>query len=75
MIVRGLYLVEGKNLKEEDFRGGGLASAKQIVIGTAPGFGIVLHIAANDHKFLEKAVLKFSQVAGVTRITTLAIKN
>jgi hypothetical protein len=74
-MVKGLFLVEGKNLKEDDLRGGGLASAKQIVIGTASGFGIVLHIAANGPKFLEKAVLKFSQVQGVTRITTLAIRN
>lgn len=52
-----------------------LANAKQLVIGTAPSFGFILHVAASSHEDLGNALLDFAKVEGVTSIVTLTIRT
>ena len=44
-MVESLVLIEGIGVKEDNLRIS-LANAKQLVIGSAPGYGVILHIAA-----------------------------
>ena len=44
-MIISLVLIEGTDLDEQDL-GISLGNAKQIVVGRAYGFGIILHIAA-----------------------------
>jgi hypothetical protein len=48
--------------------------AKQLVVGNAYGFDVVLHIAADDTVYLNKALLEFAKVPGVTGVTLLATR-
>lgn len=73
-MIKALVLIEGKNLKEETLRIS-LMNAKQIVIGSAPGFGVILHVAATSPADLEKAFLAFAKVPGVTGVTTLMLRQ
>ena len=74
MISISLILIEGQTLKKEDLTIS-LANAKQIVIGNAPQFGWILHVAANTPADLGKAVQSFAKIPGVSAVTTLAIRN
>ena len=69
-----LVLVEGKNVSEEALVFS-LQNAKQIVIGNAQGFGIILHIAATTPGDLREAIIKYAQVPGVTEVTILATRG
>lgn len=74
-MIQSLVLIEGKNVSMESLRGVSLGNAKQLVIGNAPGFGVILHIAANAPIDLSNALSEFAQVPGVTEIMTLALRT
>ena len=72
-MIQSVILIEGKN--DKTGLGLSLSNAKQIVIGKAPGFGMILHVAAMTPADLGKALLKFAQVPGVTGVVTLALRT
>jgi len=74
MIVSSLILISGKNIKKEALMIS-LSNAKQLVTGSAPGFGWVLHVAANTVNDLGKAILAFAKIPGVESVTTLAFRK
>jgi hypothetical protein len=76
-MVECLVLVEHQNVDEEKLRSLSLMNAKQLVVGSVPwGWGgTILHLAANSPDDLGKALLAFAQVAGVTRVLTLALQS
>lgn len=69
-----LVLIEGDDVAADDLRSASLANALQIVIGNAPDYGHLLHIAATSADDLQAAVQRFANVAGVTGVITLAIR-
>lgn len=79
-MIQSLVLIEGQNVSEETLRGVSLGNAKQLVVGNAPGFGVILHIAvtgidaADDPVYLNKALCEFAKVPGVTGVMTLALR-
>lgn len=73
-MTESLVLIQGKNVREEDLHIS-LGNALQLVIGSAPGFGTILHIAADDPDYLEKALIAFAKVPKVTGIVTLMIRS
>lgn len=74
-MIQSLVLIEGKNVSIEALRGVSLGNAKQLVVGDAPGFGVILHIAAEAPIDLSNALSEFAQVPGVTGVMILAIRN
>ena len=74
MIIQSIVLIEGNNVKKEDLKIS-LSNAKQIVIGSTAGFGVILHVAANSSNDLGKALLEFSKVPNVTGVVTLALRS
>ncbi len=73
-MVISLVLIEGKDVSEQALRIS-LGNAKQIVVGKAPGFGIILHIAADTPVYLRNALTEFAQVPGVTGLTLLTTRT
>lgn len=73
-MMLSLVLIEGQNVSVETLRSVSLGNAKQLVVGNAYGFGVVLHIAADDTAYLNKAFLEFAKVPGVTGVTLLATR-
>lgn len=73
-MMLSLALIEGQGVSEDALRSVSLGNAKQLVIGNAYGFGVVLHIAANTPADLNNALLEFAQVKGVKGITLLATR-
>lgn len=51
-----------------------LGNAKNIVIGRAPEFGYLVHLAATSTEDLNQALQDFAQIRGVVRVTQLAIQ-
>ncbi len=74
-MIQSLVLIEGKNVSVETLRGVSLGNAKQLVFGNAPGFGVILHIAAEAAVDLSNALREFAQVPGVTGVMTLALRT
>ena len=74
-MLLSLVLIEGQNVSEETLRGVSLGNAKQLVVGNAYGFGVILHIAAESPADLGNALQAFAQVPGVTGILTLALRT
>jgi hypothetical protein len=74
-MILSLVLIEGQNMSEEALRSLSLGNAKQLVVGNAPGFGVILHIAANSPVDLGNALRDFAQVPGVTEVITLALRT
>jgi hypothetical protein len=70
-----LILIEGQNVSEDTLRSLSLGNAKQLVVGSAYGFGVILHIAAESPVDLGNALREFAQVPGVTGVTTLALRT
>jgi hypothetical protein len=52
-----------------------MANAKQLVYGRFGANDTILHVAANSEADLQKAILDFSNVAGVSSVLTLAISK
>lgn len=73
-MIESIVLIEGKSLEKEALKIS-LSNAKQIVIGSAPGFGVILHVAANSSADLGKALLAFANVTNVTGVLTLAVRS
>lgn len=73
-MIESLILIEGKSVKTEAL-GISLANAKQLVIGSAPNFGVILHVAANSPADLGNALLDFAKVPGVAGILTLTLRT
>jgi hypothetical protein len=74
-MVESLILIEEQNVNKETLRNLSLMNAKQLVIGSAPGFGIILHVAANSPADLGNALLEFAQVPGVREVLTLTLRT
>jgi hypothetical protein len=73
-MTESLVLIQGNAVKETALKIS-LSNAKQIVIGRAPGFGIILHVAANSSTDLGNALLAFAKVPDVTGVLTLALRS
>jgi hypothetical protein len=74
-MMLSLILIEGQNVSEETLRSLSLGNAKQLVVGNAYGFGVLLHIAADSPVALGEALRAFAQVPGVTGVVTLALRT
>jgi hypothetical protein len=74
-VIQSLILIEGKNVSIETLRSVSLGNAKQLVVGSAPGFGVILHVAAEAPIDLSNALSEFAQVPGVTGAMTLAFRT
>jgi hypothetical protein len=70
-----LVLIEGENVNVEALRTLSLGNAKQLVVGKAYGFGIILHIAADSPAYLSNALRDFLQVPGVSGVITLGLRT
>lgn len=73
-MVISLVLIEGQNVDGETLRSISLGNAKQLVVGYASEFGVILHIAAESPADFNKALQTFAQVPGVTGLLTLALR-
>jgi hypothetical protein len=74
-MMLSLVLIEGKNVSAETLRSVSLGNAKQLVVGNAHGFGVILHIAAESPVYLGNALREFAQVKDVTGVVTLALRT
>ena len=74
-MIEGLILIEGENLSGETLGSVSLGNALQLVVGSVPGGGAVLHLAADSPTYFGAALLAFAQVPGVTRVLTLALQT
>jgi hypothetical protein len=68
-----LVLIEGDTVNEHELMIS-LGNAKQIVLGRAPDYGHVVHIAAESTPDLETALRDLAAVDKVTGIITLATR-
>ncbi|MEO8766562.1 MAG: hypothetical protein ABI416_19835 [Ginsengibacter sp.] len=73
-MVSCLILIQGKKLKEADLHIS-LQNALQLVMGNAPDFGIIVHVAADTADYLGKALIQFAKIPRVTGVVTLMIQN
>ena len=73
-MTESLILIEGKDVKQEALNIS-LMNAKQLVLGNGPGFGFILHVAANSPADLGNALVAFAKVKGVTGVLTLAVRS
>ena len=73
--IFGLLLIEGENLSEETLRGISLMNAKQLVVGSALGFGIVVQVTANSADDLGNVLLRFAEVPGVKQVFPIALRD
>jgi hypothetical protein len=73
-MFESLVLIEGEGVKEENLWIS-LANAKQLVIGSVPRYGVILHIAANFPDDLGNALLEFAKVPDVNGVLTLMLRT
>ena len=73
-MILSLVLIEGQSISRETLSSLSLGNAKQLVVGNAYGFGVILHIAADTPVYLNTALLEFAKVPGVTGVTLLATR-
>jgi hypothetical protein len=73
-MILSLVLIEGQNVSKDILGSVSLGNAKQLVVGNAYGFGVILHIAADAPVYLSNALLEFAKVPGVTGVTLLATR-
>ena len=71
-MIKSLILIEGKTVNEENLRIS-LANAKHLIVGKAPGLGIVVHVAANTPDDLRNALIKFAKIEDVKGVNTLIL--
>lgn len=72
-MIQSLVLVEGKDVTKASL-GVSLSNAKQIVLKQMVGGDWILHVAATTLADLDKALLKFAKITGVTGVVTLLIR-
>ena len=73
-MILSLVVIEGQNVSVDTLRSLSIGNAKQLVVGDAYGFGVILHIAAEAPVDLSNALSEFAQVPGVTGVITLALR-
>jgi hypothetical protein len=74
-MLEALLLIEATNTPEEKLRSLSLANAKQLIFGRFAQDGTIVHVATDTHANLQKAILEFAGVAGVTSVLTLAVRR
>jgi uncharacterized protein (UPF0371 family) len=70
-----ILLVVGNRVEQEALRSLSLQNAKQLLMGDAPEFGVLLHVAATTAEDMNRAISEFAQVEGVTAVSTLALRS
>ena len=76
-MIESLVLIEGKqeqNMDKETLSSVSLMSAKHLVVGSVPGGGVILHVAANSPADLSNALVEFAKVPGVAEAVTLRLR-
>lgn len=73
-MVLSLVLIEGQDVDREALRSVSLGNAKQLVVGYASEFGVILHIAAESPVDFSNALQTLAQVPGVTGLLTMALR-
>jgi hypothetical protein len=68
-----LILIEGDGITRESL-GISLRNAKQLVLGRAPDYGHVVHIAAESASDLEAALHDFAEIENVSGVICLATR-
>ena len=74
-MIETLILIEAKSSLPEEALMISLGNAKQIVVGSVPDFGGIMHIAADSADYLNKALADFSKIENVTSVITLFIRQ
>lgn len=74
-MIESWVLIEEQNVDIEKLRSVSLMNAKHLVIGSVPGSGVILHVAANSPADAGNALLAFAQVPRVTGVLTLALRT
>jgi hypothetical protein len=74
-VIESLILVEGRGVSAEALRSLSLGNAKQLVVGSVPGGGVVLHLAATTPADHGAALLDFGRVDGVAQVVTLTLRS
>jgi hypothetical protein len=74
-MIKGLVLVEGQNINEETLRSLSLGNAKQLIVGSASEFGVILDVTAETSTHLANALIDITQVSGVSGAMMLALRN
>ena len=74
IMIDSLILIEGNIVNEDELKIS-LGNAKQLIVGSVIGFGVVLHLAATSPADFSEALRDFSQIPGVTSVMTLVIRN
>jgi hypothetical protein len=74
-MVETWVLIEEQNVDSEKLRSVSLMNAKHLVVGSVPGSGVILHVAATSTVDVGNALLAFAQVPGVTGVFTLALRT
>jgi hypothetical protein len=70
-----LVLIEGQNVNVDTLSSLSLMNAKQLVVGDAYGFGVIMHIAAEAPADLSNALSDVAQVPGVTGVILLTVRT
>ena len=73
-MIEGVLLVRG-TATQEALRSVSLMNAKQLVFGRFGKDGTILHVAATAQEDLQRAIVEFSAVAGVTEVSILAVSS
>lgn len=73
-MTESLILIQGEKVKEEHLRIS-LGNAKQLVKGSVPSLGIILHVAATSPDDLRNALIDFAKIQDVTGVVTMYIRN
>lgn len=74
-MIEGWVLIEEHNLNQAALSSLSLMNAKHLVVGSVPGSGVMLHVAASSAADLGSALLEFAQLPGVKRVLTLALQT
>jgi hypothetical protein len=74
-MVESILLVEGEGVDRDRVRSLSLGNAKQLVFGHFAAHGLIVHVAATSREDLQRALLDFSQLPGVTGVLTLAVRS
>lgn len=72
-MIESVLLIKGSNEARDGLRSVSLQNAKQLVFGRFGENGTVLHVAATAPADLQRAILEFSEIAGITDVFTLAV--
>jgi hypothetical protein len=74
-MTEGVLLVKGTDVTKEALGSVSLMNAKQLVFGRFGKDGAILHVAATAPADLQRAILEFAGIAGVTDVSLLAVSS